>query len=245
MKNKQDLREQAEKFLEVFNTVTNELNAVDVKDSNPDYYKNLNEYQLHISECFSCPQKNKYRRERYEEPKDKEPNAAFDIGNAIESFLYYGLRFNNEESKWKWKRHYPVTIPISFPIGTVFGSIDIIFKEGNVIIPIEVKTTSSKYLDDYVLKPNIRGQLLSYMYATGSPTGILRVYTKNGTEIKTEIVNIMDKITIKGVSYNIEEWILHIWNLWVDEDFEGYMPLFDWECQYCEFVEELCPIWNK
>jgi hypothetical protein len=43
MKNKQDLREQAEKFLEVFNTVTNELNAVDLNDSNPDYYKNLNE----------------------------------------------------------------------------------------------------------------------------------------------------------------------------------------------------------
>jgi hypothetical protein len=226
--------------LDVVNQVMDAIKEVDEKDNNPDYYKNLLSCQLHVSECFSCPLKVKYRREEYDKPKKKEPNSAFDIGNAIESFLYYKLRYGSEDDKWNWKRHFPCFIPIRPPLGGIRGSVDIAFQKGNRIVPIEVKTTSSKYLEDFCQNANIKGQLLSYMHGVGASTGIIKAYSKNGHYMRTQEVSIMEEITIKKMNYLIQDWLKFYFDKWMEKDFTGLTPLFDWECNHCEFLDK-CP----
>ena len=227
------------------NTLEKELTKLISTNKKSSYFKNQSPTVFHVSEAAKCSQKVVFDREKNKLQKQGETSiepAFFTIGKAYEKYIHGKLPRYDAKAEFSFDKWTPVQIVYSQGCGYT-GSPDIVYREGQMKIPIEIKTTGSSDLEWYASGEKVKIQGSAYALALFSNHWYLLVASKNNKSQRFFKMNTKDKVYKE---YTIEEFLR---SKFVDltGDLSLYSPMWTWECQNrsskCEYREK-CPFFK-
>jgi hypothetical protein len=224
-----------------------EIEATLSKQYNPAYYLHQTPTIFHVSEAAKCTSAvlNDRLKQKYQEQLGNveglftPDKSFFTLGRAYENYLAYKI-CKGYKNGYSIKRHIPVFIPLDFGCGFK-GAPDLMYQEGNLNIPIEIKTTGVNDIEYYAKGAKVLIQGCAYGYGAMSDYWVLIAASKSSpqqTYLKkktTTPIPIMDK------EYTIKEFLTLKWfDLTENSNSPMFSPMFNWECKYCDYQKD-CP----
>lgn len=212
------------------------------KRENRYYYKNINPLVFHVSEAATCTHLVHFRRKKSKtsQPVSKmfsPEESSFALGKAYENYIWYNLPKSNGD--FRFHRYYPVTIPLDIDKG-FRGNPDIVYQEGQIYIPIEIKTTRFSDLGYFANTSKLLIQGSAYGYGLLSEYWYLIACSKSSKQ-QTYFSKKTFKPVYKGDTIDV---FLRRKFLDLIEPNGEFSPMFSWECESrnskCEFAAK-CP----